>query len=149
MHALPGAMLAPDLLATPRFAGAEASEREADLVLLVEDNDCVAGLVAHIVGRGGRRVLRARDGAECALLFAMHAAEVALVVLDCRLPDTDGVTLCRRLREIRPDLPVLLTSGQNDAGPCGLDRRTTAFVAKPFLPAQFVREVNALLAAIA
>ena len=146
MHVLPETMLASASPGAPRCAF-EAPVR--NLVLLVEDNDCVAGLVTCILGRGGRRVLRARDGAESELLFAAHAREIACVMLDYRLPDTDGASLCARLRRQRPDLPVMFASGQDYAGQRTFADGITRFVAKPFLPAELAREVSALLAAIA
>lgn len=120
-----------------------------DLVLQVEDNDCVARLVSHLLGREQLRVVRARDGAECLRLFAAHAQEIALVMLDYRLPDTDGVTLCARLRAQLPDVPVLFTSGQSYAGPRTFADGNTAFLAKPFLPGQFASQVNALVSVTA
>jgi DNA-binding response OmpR family regulator len=147
MHALPAAMLASDATEAPPcvFGGSLAR----NVVLQVEDNDCIARLVEHILARSGHRVLRARDGAEGAVLFAAHRDEIALVMLDCRLPDMDGSALSSDLRESRPDLPVLFTSGQHYAGPKSFTDGMTAFLAKPFLPAQLESQVNALVADIA
>lgn len=119
-----------------------------DIVLVVEDDDTVARLMTHILTRVPRRVLRARDGAECARLFREHAAAIALVIMDCRLPDTDGASLCNELRRMSPGLPVLLTSGRDQSRAPALNHGATAFLAKPFLPAQVEHKVSALLAAI-
>lgn len=147
MHALPAAMLDSDSgeMLPCAFDGTPAR----DLILQVEDNDCVARLVTLLLEREGHRVLHARNGAQCGQLFAEHADEIALVLLDRRLPDTDGGTLCQRLRAVRPDLPVLFTSGRDCAGERLCPDGLTSFIAKPFLPGQLVRQVNSLIAAIA
>lgn len=119
---------------------------DRDVVLLVEDDDTIAGLVTHILQRARRRVVRARDGAECMRLFAASADSIGLVILDCRLPDADGPGLCRQLRGLVPDLPVLLTSGR-DVARMGTDAAAgaTAFLPKPFRPVEMERQVAALL----
>jgi DNA-binding response OmpR family regulator len=131
-------------------SGAEFRETPArNLVLQVEDNDCVAGLVGALLAREGLRVLRARDGAEGERLFAAHAEEIAVVMLDCRLPDIEGTVLGRRLRARAPELRVLFTSGHSYAGQRIFDDGLTGFLAKPFLPAQLTREIKSLIAEIA
>ncbi len=116
------------------------------VVLLVEDDDVVAGLVTHILARRAARVLRAGSGAEGEKLFSEHQAEIALAILDCWLPDGDGTVLCRRLRRAAPELPVLLTSGCDNAEALRLaGEGRTAFLPKPFYPAQVDRQVTALL----
>lgn len=115
-------------------------------VLLVEDDDIVAGLVARILARRARCVLRAASGAEGEQLFAAHRAEIALAILDCWLPDIDGTVLCRRLRRAAPGLPVLLTSGCENTEALRLAaEERTAFLAKPFYPSQVDRQVSTLL----
>ena len=120
------------------------------LVLLAEDNDCVAALVTRILARLGLGVLRANCGAECERLFAEHESEIALVMLDCRLPDGDGAMLAGRLRQCAPELPVLLTSGrENREAKALVAQGNAAFLPKPFFPAQVAERVSALLGAIA
>lgn len=122
-----------------------------DLVLLIEDDDGIAGLLKCILARSGQRVLRACDGAEAERLFREYRDLISLVVTDCRLPDTHGATLCQKLRTGAPRLPVILTSGRDHAAMADLLSGTgpTRFLAKPFFPAQVERAVAAMLSAIA
>ena len=118
-----------------------------DTILLVEDDAPVAMLLTHILARTDRRVLRARDGAECRHLFEQQSASVALVFMDCGLPDIHGGSLCRQLRAVVPGLPMLLTSGRAQPGLVALlePDGPTAFISKPYLPAEVLRHVRTLL----
>jgi DNA-binding response OmpR family regulator len=119
------------------------------VVLLVEDDDTIAGLLIRIIGRGQRTVLRARNGEECLSVFAANVAKIALVILDCRLPDAEGLALCRELRRQVPDLPVLLTSGKQQATASLGAASVTDFLPKPFRLADVELKVSALLGATA
>ena len=119
-------------------------------MLLIEDDQCVADVVERMLLRMGKRVLRARDGAEGAQLFAEYESEIALVMLDCCLPDIDGAALCRVLRRHAPALPVILTSGwDNEDARLLAKQGPTVFLAKPFLPSQVQEQMRSLLGAIA
>ena len=120
-----------------------------DVVLLVEDDEPIAGLLARIIERMKWRVVVALDGAEGLRLLEAHHAELALAFLDCSLPDVHGGTLCTQLRKAVPGLPVLLTSGRAQPGLLELVSADgpTAFLSKPFLPADVTLHVQRLLPA--
>lgn len=123
-----------------------AASAEGALVLLVEDDVCVADVVAHMLTRQGCRVVRADDGAKAAQQFAQHEREVAIVILDCGLPDVDGVSLCRVFRKLAPNLPIILTSGWDSAPAQAMAGvGPTVFLQKPFFPAEVVKLVRSLL----
>lgn len=120
-------------------------EPRLELALLIEDDDLVAGMVERILSRRVRRVLRARDGAEGAQLFAEYETRINLVMVDCCLPDVDGVALCRVLRRISPELPFILTSGwDNEAAQTLAQEPSIAFLLKPFRPAELEAQIVAV-----
>ena len=83
-------------------------------VLLVEDNPDVASVSRNLLEQLGFNVRRVAD-AEAAL-HEIEGNHVDLVFSDIVMPGKlDGLGLARRLREIRPDLPVLLATGYSDA----------------------------------
>jgi PAS domain S-box-containing protein len=83
-------------------------------VLLVEDNPDVASASASLLEQLGYTVRRVAD-AEAALLD-VERDSVDLVFSDIVMPGKiDGLGLARRLKEIRPNLPVLLATGYSDA----------------------------------
>jgi DNA-binding response OmpR family regulator len=117
-------------------------------VLFVEDEPTLAVLMRHLLGRLGRPVMHAEDGTAAVQLLSAHRDAIALVIVDCHLPDTCGDELSQMLRTLVPGVPLMLTSGRDQralvarlatGGP-------TDFLAKPYLPGEVVRRVGALLA---
>jgi PAS domain S-box-containing protein len=83
-------------------------------VLLVEDNPDVASVSRNLLEQLGFKVCRVAD-AEAALRELEHN-HIDLVFSDIVMPGSlDGLALARRLRETRPELPVLLATGYSDA----------------------------------
>ena len=118
-----------------------------DTILLVEDDESLANLFTLLLQRSGLVVRHARNGAECRSLFAAHQASIALLVMDCGLPDTHGGTLSHELRVAVPQLPVLLTSGRQQGALLALLAADgpTGFLPKPFFPAEVARQVRSLV----
>jgi CheY-like chemotaxis protein len=88
-----------------------AAPRGCETVLLAEDEDMVRRLTRSILERSGYTVLAARDGAEAVEVFAQHADEVDLALLDVVMPNLGGRAVLERIRAIKPDVPVLFTTG--------------------------------------
>jgi PAS domain S-box-containing protein len=83
-------------------------------VLLVEDNPDVASVSSSLLEQLGYTVRRVADGE--AALREIERNDVDLVFSDIVMPGKiDGLSLARRLRKIRPDLPILLATGYSDA----------------------------------
>jgi PAS domain S-box-containing protein len=83
-------------------------------VLLVEDNPDVASVSSNLLEQLGYTVRRVPDAA--AALREIERSNVDLVFSDIIMPGKmDGLTLARRLRELRPELPILLATGYSDA----------------------------------
>src|SRR5690348_14576722 len=80
-------------------------------ILLVEDEPAVRRLVAASLARAGYHVLEAHDGQQGLAIFAEHADAVDLLITDLRMPEMDGQSLVRQLRDRSPELRVLCVSG--------------------------------------
>lgn len=120
-------------------------------ILVVEDEERIANLLACVLERGSYRVLRASSGAEALRLFEENQPEIVLATLDCTLPDLRGETLCLELRQRAKGLPVLFVSGHDvsqlrASAACG---GPTGFMGKPFLPAEVLKQVRGLIGATA
>mgnify|MGYP003338813851 FL=1 len=66
-----------------------------ELVLVVDDEDALLSLIAETLMTQGYRTLRAANGAEGIAVFAAHAAEIAVVLTDVKMPVMDGIEIGR------------------------------------------------------
>ncbi|MEZ4333545.1 MAG: response regulator [Myxococcota bacterium] len=81
-------------------------------VLIVDDELFFLEAIEEILTEAGYETLRAANGAEA----LEHAGDpsIAVVVLDVRLPDMDGISVLERIRAERPELPVIMLSASTD-----------------------------------
>jgi DNA-binding NtrC family response regulator len=111
---------------------------------VVEDDEGVRWMTRRILVDAGYRVLEAADGTSALELLGRDGAAVQLVITDVVMPGMGGRALADELGRLRPDLPVLFTSGYTDGEILrrGLLEPGTAFVQKPFGPDTIVRSVR-------
>jgi CheY-like chemotaxis protein len=81
-------------------------------ILLAEDEVLVAMLVAEVLESEGFRVTVTHNGLEA--IEADTANPADLLLTDMRMPVMNGAALIRTLRQRRPDLPVVVTTGFNE-----------------------------------
>jgi DNA-binding response OmpR family regulator len=112
--------------------------------LIVDDDRVLADLVAFTLQREGFQVIKAYNG-EMALK-RWHADQPELVVLDVNLPDIDGFTLCRQMRQ-EADTPIIMLTVRGDDADVvqGLELGADDYIHKPFSPRQLVARIQAVL----
>ena len=106
-------------------------------VLIVEDDPTVSEVVVSYLNRAGHETWSENDGREAAaLLTGDRTRDIDLVILDLMLPGLDGIEVCRLLRQVHPDLPVIMLTalGQEDDRIAGLEVGADDYVTKPFSP---------------
>ncbi len=103
-----------------------------ETILVAEDDPMVRSVVTRMLEQAGYTVLTAKDGMEAVQLFAQHAPQVSLALLDVVMPNLGGPDAAARLREQRPDLKVIFASGhvQNLQDLTRLESET--LLAKPY-----------------
>ncbi|MCE0510353.1 MULTISPECIES: response regulator transcription factor [Microbacterium] len=108
-------------------------------ILIVEDDDRVAGALEAFLARSGYATVRAADGTAALELLG---ADTEVVLLDLGLPDVDGIDLCRRIRG-RSEVPIVIVTARNQVAERikGLRAGADDFVVKPY-------DVHELLARI-
>jgi len=112
-------------------------------VLLVDDEDMILAVGRAMLEKLGYRVVSV-GGGEKALEAAGHGGEdIDLVVLDLIMPVMSGSQVFDRIREIRPQMPVLLSSGYSMNGQAQdiMDRGCNGFLQKPFNLAELSQKI--------
>jgi CheY-like chemotaxis protein len=123
----------------------EGSPREhaQHTVLVVEDEVIIRMMVSDELRRYGFRTIEAHDAHE-AIALLQSRVHVDLVFTDVRLPGSiDGLALARLIRKTRPELEVIVTSGDTSVGN-RLDGVGT-FIPKPYDPRQVAERIEELL----
>jgi len=85
--------------------------KKAGTILLVDDEQAIRKSAGFLLESLGYSVLTAGDGIEALAVFRARPAEISAVMLDLTMPRMSGAELLRELRNLRPDVPVLVTSG--------------------------------------
>ena len=116
-------------------------------MLVVEDEELVRSLVRTTLSRRGYRVLDAADGEEALRVSQGHAGPIHLVVTDVVMPGMSGDELAVKLKSVRPETKVLLTSGYPDRVAVHRDaiQARANFLEKPFMPEELLRKVREVL----
>lgn len=114
-------------------------------ILLVEDEKNVAGFIKRGLTEEFYTVDVAINGEE-GLLIATNA-EYDLIILDIMLPDTNGIDLCRRIRDHNIKTPIMMLTGVDliESKVKGLDSGADDYVTKPFAFEEFLARVRSLL----
>jgi len=113
-------------------------------ILIVDDEPRIAAIAGDYLRHAGFSVVTAETGA--AGLERMRSVRPALVVLDLRLPDMDGIDVARALRAVSNVPIVMLTARAEESDRLlGLDAGADDYVVKPFSPRELVARVRAVL----
>jgi CheY-like chemotaxis protein len=103
-------------------------------VLLVDDEEMILDVGKQLLEKLGYRVMVAKHGKEAVAVYEKNKADIDLVILDMIMPGMGGGEVYDRLKEIEPNIKVLLSSGYSINGQAQeiLDRGCDGFIQKPF-----------------
>lgn len=85
-----------------------------ETILIAEDELTVRSVSIRILEQAGYRVISAKDGEEGFKLFLENINDIDLVILDVIMPVMGGKELYEKIKKIRPDLPVLFSTGYSE-----------------------------------
>ena len=137
---------APDEATAQPSTSPSKEQRPGATILLVEDEEPVRAVAAHVLSQAGYRVMEAATPAQACEIFDRHANDIALLLTDVVMPEMSGHTLADRLVARQPSLRVLFMSGYSDEMP-SIRAGQARFLGKPFSPSSLVATVADLLGA--
>src|SRR4030095_8750925 len=113
-------------------------------ILIVEDEASIAEVVSLYLKRAGYNVLIASDGRQAMNIFERQKLD--FVILDLMLPQVDGLSLTRWLRD-RSDVPIIMLTARREEIDriAGLEMGADDYVVKPFSPQELVSRVRAVM----
>jgi DNA-binding response OmpR family regulator len=114
-------------------------------VMLVEDDQDIAEPLARALSREGYEVQAAGDGRVA--LDSVLDAPPDLIILDIGLPGMNGLDVCRHVRAVRPQVPILMLTARDGELEmvAGLDAGADDYVTKPFRLSVLLARVRAML----
>lgn len=141
---LPVAEARPHVATIPASARAQ---KDCGLILIVDDELRLLSLWDRALRKLGYEVLTASSGPRALELAQIHAKELKLVILDLVMPGMGGAETFDALRNIAPELKVLLVSGRSDDGEVQalLSRGCSGFIGKPFDVATLAAKLQSLI----
>jgi signal transduction histidine kinase/CheY-like chemotaxis protein len=124
--ALPAAAKSTDQLRVQSLSSSAPRRR----VLLVEDDPLVRGALSRGLQKEGYEVLTAIDGVDALAQLAKHD-DLYCVISDVAMPHMDGEALARHMAETKPNLPVVLISGNREPSSALIPGLPRTFLMKP------------------
>ncbi|MFT6387118.1 MAG: two-component system response regulator BaeR [Cellvibrionaceae bacterium] len=116
-------------------------------ILIVEDEVKVAGLLEDYLQQSSMETYIVSDGAE--VLSEIERVHPDLILLDIMLPNKDGISLCREIRQTNAmqTIPIIMTTAKVDELDrlLGLEIGADDYICKPYSPREVVARVKAVL----
>lgn len=116
-------------------------------VLIVDDEESIRTMIAQMVQKLGFDLEMAPDGREAVELFRKDPKKYDLVLMDLTMPHMNGELAFAKMRNVNPDIPIVLMSGFNEeqASSRFKGKGLSGFLEKPFNFAKLIELVNRVL----
>jgi two-component system, OmpR family, alkaline phosphatase synthesis response regulator PhoP len=114
-------------------------------ILVVDDEQSIVTLIKYNLEQSGYSVITASDGEEGKNKAILEKPD--LMILDLMLPKMDGIEVCKKLRQQKELLPILMLTAKDDEFDkvLGLELGADDYMTKPFSPREVVARVKAIL----
>lgn len=126
-----------------------AKAAKSQKILIIEDEDIARSVAERILTKFGFHVLVAQDGVEGIRIFEKHSNEIGAVLLDITMPRLSGEETFRQLRNIKPNIHILLSSGYDEKRAITRFDATqiAGFIQKPYQPNALIQKFLEILGA--
>jgi len=117
------------------------------VALVVDDEKSVLRACASMVKHCGLSVITACDGLDALSKFGEHGNEIDIVVMDLTMPNLDGIAAMEKLRNVRPDIKVIISSGfdEKTLNARFTEQRPSGFIRKPFTMKELETELRRVM----
>ncbi|MDQ1331198.1 MAG: hypothetical protein QG578_1465 [Thermodesulfobacteriota bacterium] len=117
------------------------------IILFVDDEDMIISLGKEILKKLGYDVLLANGGREALEIYKLNRGKIDLVILDMIMPDLSGNIVFEKMKEIDPDVKVLLSSGYSVSGQAAeiIKKGCYGFIQKPFNVIQLSKIIDKIM----
>jgi len=118
-----------------------------ETVLFVDDEEIIIDIGSQILSSLGYQVIMAKSGKEAIEIYQANKNNINMVILDMIMPDIGGGETYDRLKELNPEIKVLLSSGYSIDGQASeiMNRGCNGFIQKPFNVEQLSRKIRNIL----
>lgn len=119
----------------------------SETVLLVDDEQMILGVGCGMLEKMGYTVMTAGSGIEAVEIYSTEKERIDMVILDMIMPDLSGAETFDRLKQLNPEIKVLLSSGYSLDGKAAdiLNRGCRGFIQKPFGMRQLSEKIRAVI----
>ena len=128
-------------------SGTEYAGKSSETILLIDDEEQIRDIGKNMLEKVGFQVITASSGEEALQLFKEEGERVNLVLLDLNMPGMGGFRCLKRLKEMRPDIKVIICTGYLDDETITKIRELNVedFVHKPFRFSEILPIIRARL----
>jgi two-component system, cell cycle sensor histidine kinase and response regulator CckA len=127
--------------------GSDIVQRGSGRILVVDDQDVIIDVTISMLKGLGYDVISATNGYDAITIYEGQKDQINLVILDMIMPMMSGGDTFERLRQINPDVKIILSSGYSVDGQAKeiLDRGCSGFIQKPFTMLTLSQKIQEIL----
>lgn len=132
---------------TPPTLNKELPRGQGELILVVDDEANIRQIAKTSLETSNYKVLDASDGIEAIALYVQHKNEISAVLMDMLMPEMDGLTTIRMLKQINPQVLIIAISGLTESVHVNsaLGMGVQAFLSKPYTLQELLNTLHAVL----
>ena len=108
--------------------------KEKKTIFIVDDEEMIREIALDMLDHMGYNVVLAKDGLDAVEVFTEKSSEIDLVLVDLIMPRMNGLVCYDRLKEIKPDIPIIVASGLGELSKKQsiLDKGAAGYLEKPY-----------------